>query len=113
MDREAGSCQVDFDGTETYFDIVTVNCGSGGFDVTQLYLNSNTLSFNVENDKDEKLEIYLYDAQGRIIANKSTLSTEENTNVKIDNLSISKGIYMLSIVGETNKFSAKLMSNGN
>ncbi len=102
--------QVDFDGTTTYHDIITTNCTTGGFNVTQVNLSNNTLSFYVESNLDENINVYLYDARGRIIASKKVNLLEGNNSVKLDNLMLSTGIYMMSIVGEFNKYSTKLMN---
>lgn len=103
--------QVDFDGTTTYHDVVTTNCNIEGFDVAQLSLNDGKLKFNVENNMDEDLNVCVYDARGRIILHKPIKSKEGTTFVNIDNLKLSTGIYMLSIIGEFNKYSTKLMNH--
>ncbi len=105
--------QVDFDGTTSYHEVIASNCSSKGFDVTQLTLHDGKLRLNIKNSIDEKMNLYLYDARGRMIANRAVQSIEGVTTVNVDNLDLSTGIYMLSIIGEQNNYSTKLMNKGN
>ena len=100
--------QVDYDGAVEYHEVITSNCSTGGFEVNQLTFSNNTLSFNIENSIDEHLYVYFYDARGRIISTRSIITVKGNTPIRLSNLDISKGIYMLSLVGEQNKFSTKI-----
>ncbi len=102
--------QVDFDGTITYHDVASSNCNPNGFDVNQLVLNNNALSFNISTTVDEELIVYFYDYRGRLISNKKELIVKGNNSIKLSNLNISTGIYLLSIVGEYNNYSTKLMN---
>ena len=102
--------QVDFDGTTTYHNIASTNCNPNSFDVNQLVLNNNALSFNVSTTADEELIIYFYDYRGRLVANKKEMIVKGNNSIKLSNLNISTGIYMLSIIGEYNNYSTKLMN---
>lgn len=102
--------QVDFNGDETYHQIVSTNCNSNGFDVNEIALNNNTLSFNVSTDLNEKLNVFFYDYNGKLITMQQLHAVEGNNLVTINNLNLSKSIYMLSIVGDVNTFSTKLLA---
>ena len=102
--------QVDFNGAITYHEIASSSCNTNGFEVNQLALNNNALSFNVSTNLDEDITIYFYDYRGRIILTKTHSLTSGNNLIKLKNLEISTGIYMLSIIGEHNTFATKLMN---
>jgi len=102
--------QVDFDGAISYHNIVSTNCNANGFNVNQLVINNNSLSFNVNTTQNESLTVYFYDYRGRLITSKALSIIEGNNSVTINNLNLSTGIYMLSLVGEFNSYSAKLMN---
>ena len=102
--------QVDFDATTTYHNIVSTNCNSNGFEVNEIALANNTLSFNVSTTLDESLNILFYDYRGRLIASKKHNVVEGNNRIQLDNLELSTGIYMLSIIGEHNTFATKLLN---
>jgi hypothetical protein len=102
--------QVDFDGAISYHNIVSTNCNANGFNVNQIILNNNALSFNVATTLNENLMVYFYDYRGRLIANKPITVVEGNNIVKLNNLELSTGIYMLSIIGEQNSYATKLLN---
>lgn len=102
--------QVDFDATTTYHNIVTTNCNNNGFEVNEISLANNTLNFNVSTSLDENLNVLFYDYRGRLISTKKLRVTEGANRIELNNLELSTGIYMLSIVGEYNNFSTKLLS---
>lgn len=102
--------QVDFDATTTYHNIVSTNCNTNGFEVNEIALANNTLSFNVSTTLDESLNILFYDYRGRLIASKKHNVVEGNNRIELDNLELSTGIYMLSIIGEHNTFATKLLN---
>lgn len=101
--------QVDFDGTISYHNVIASNCANNAIEVTQIALTSNQLSFNINADMDDNFKIYLYDYRGRLIVNESQLLIKGLNTVKINNLDLSYGIYMLSIVGQNNLYSIKLL----
>lgn len=101
--------QVDFDGTATYHDIVSSNCSSGSFVVDQIALGNNALNFNITTNTDENITVYFYDYRGRLIATKSTQIKEGSNAIGFNNLNLSTSIYMLSIIGDHNTYSTKLM----
>lgn len=100
--------QVDFDGATTYHKIITTNCNVNDFEVNQVIFNSNSLNFNIITDTDEELIIYLYDYSGRLVSYDNKKIKKGNNSIQFDNLQISSGIYMLSIIGKYNVHSIKL-----
>ncbi len=101
--------QVDFDGATTYHQITSTNCNNNGFEVNQISLNNNKLSFNVSTTLDENLTVYFYDYRGRLIASDVAKVIAGNNVIEINNLELSPSIYMLSIIGEKNTYSTKLL----
>lgn len=101
--------QVDFDGGETFHQVISTSCNANGFDVDQIVLNNNTLSFNVSTNLGEVLTIYFYDYRGRLIKSQDENVVEGNNIIELNNLELSPSIYMLSIVGEKNSYSTKLL----
>lgn len=102
--------QVDFDAATTYFNVVATNCEGGGFQVTNLLLNNGTLGFDIHITERENLTLYFYDYRGRLIFSDALNASEGTTSHSFNNLQLSTGIYMLSIVGERNNYSVKLLS---
>lgn len=101
--------QVDFDGTTSYHNIIASNCSNNTFEVTQMVLTSNQLSFHIQTDMDDNFKIYLYDYRGRLIIDQSQIFSKGLNTIKINNLDLSSGIYMLSVVGQNNVYSTKLL----
>ncbi len=101
--------QVDFDGSTTYHEIASTSCNPKGFTVDQLVLNNNALSFTINTTSDEDITIYFYDARGRIISNKTQQIQKGVNAIQLNNLELSTGIYMLSIVGDKNTHTSKLI----
>ena len=102
--------QVDFNSAINYHEIASASCNVNGFVVDHLVLNNNLLSFDIAATEGEELTIFFYDYRGRVISNKSQRIIAGNNTIKLNNLNLSTGIYMLSIVGEQNSYSAKLMN---
>ncbi|MBX2959626.1 MAG: T9SS type A sorting domain-containing protein [Flavobacteriales bacterium] len=101
--------QVDFDGTINYHNIISSNCTNSSFEVTMPLLTENQLSFMINSELDENFQVYLYDYRGRLITDKSESLQKGLNTVRINNLNLSSGIYMLSIVGQNNVYSTKLL----
>jgi len=91
---------------------VPTNCGkTTNFDVNQIVFSDDQLGFTISTSEDEKFQMILYDAQGKLITSQLiTVSSGLNT-IQIDRLNLSRGIYMLSLVGEKNYFSSKVLKN--
>lgn len=101
--------QVDFDGTVNYHDIISSNCTNSIFEISLPVLTANQLSFIINSELDDNFQVYLYDYRGRLIIDKSESSQKGLNNIKINNLNLSSGIYMLSIVGQNKFYSTKLL----
>jgi hypothetical protein len=101
--------QVDFNGTTTYFEVVATNCRANEFEVNQFVFGENQFSFNVITAINETVNVILYDVRGRVVSNKKFNLENGSNNLKLNNLSLSRGMYLLSINGEQNVYSTKLM----
>lgn len=101
--------QVDFDGTISYHNIIASNCSNNTFEVTQMVLTSNQISFNINANEDDNFKIYLYDYRGRLIVDQNEFTTKGLSSIRINNLDLSAGIYMLSVIGQNNVYSTKLL----
>lgn len=102
--------QTDFDGAYTLYNVVATNCNTAGFEVNQINMNNNQLTFNIVNSLDETINVFLYDYRGRLIETNRVMTKEGITNVQLDNLKLSTGIYMLSLIGDVNTYSTKLFN---
>ncbi|MDT8411307.1 MAG: hypothetical protein RQ875_02495 [Vicingaceae bacterium] len=101
--------QVDFNGAFEYFEVVASTCkADNNFYVNQLLLNDNIFQFNVTTTEIEKLNIYLYDYRGRLIASETKIVNKGMNQINLNNLNLSNSIYMLNIVGEKNHYSTKV-----
>lgn len=101
--------QVDFDGTVSYHNIIASNCSNSSVEVTQMVLTADQVSFNINTDMDDSFKIYLYDYRGRLIVDRNEFVTKGLNAIKINNLDLSYGIYMLSVVGQNKVYSTKLL----
>jgi hypothetical protein len=101
--------QVDFDGTVNYHNVIASNCSNSSYEISLPYLTENQLSFNINADIDGNFKIYLYDYRGRLIVDQNEFATKGLNTIKINNLDLSSGIYMLSVVGQNNVYSTKLL----
>lgn len=100
--------QVDFNGAAEYHDITNVSCKTDSFEVNQILFNNNNLSFNIISSEREDMCIYFYDCTGKVIARENFFVDKGVNKVTLNNLHISTGIYMLSIVGTKNNYATKL-----
>jgi hypothetical protein len=100
--------QVDYDGTTEYHDITSASCKANSFEVNQILFDDNTLTFNITAPKQEDIHIYLYDYTGKVVARENYFVDKGVNKVNLNNLPISTGIYMLSIVGTQNTYATKL-----
>jgi hypothetical protein len=104
--------QVDFNGTYSYSNIEVANCSSSGNSVTGLTITDNNLTVLMDMVKDMNLTFVLYDYRGRLILNETRTVQEGNSRVELNSkMSLSKGIYMLSIIGNDFNTSIKLLKN--
>ncbi len=102
--------QVDFNEGVNYHKIISTRCNSDGFSVDQLSLNNNEMKFNISATAGENLSIYFYDYRGRIIKEQVEQIEKGNNVIRLSNLNLSTGIYLLSIIGEEHSYSTKLMN---
>ncbi|MBW6482104.1 MAG: T9SS type A sorting domain-containing protein [Vicingaceae bacterium] len=101
--------QVDFNGQFEYFNIVATNCGkTTNFDVNQVVFSDDQLGLNISISEDEEFQLYLYDALGKIITSKKLTVTKGFNPIQLDRIHLSRGVYMLNIVGEKNHYSTKV-----
>ncbi len=103
--------QTDFDGTTVRTGLVPVMIGAGTIDIINVYNNYDENSINVIlNDKvKESLEVSLYDILGKQIASHN-LETRDGLNViSFDASSLSKGVYMVSVVGGRKTYNKKIV----
>lgn len=104
--------QVDFNGTYSYSNIEVANCSSSGNSVTGLTITDNNLTVLMDMVKDMNLTFVLYDYRGRLILNETRTVQEGNSRVELNSkMNLSKGIYMLSIIGNDFNTSIKLLKN--
>jgi len=101
--------QVDFDGSITYHEIIPSKCNTNDFVVDKVVLNNNALKFDIITSQKEEVVIYLYDYKGRLISSKKHSLLANKNAIQLNNLEISKSIYLLSIVGQYNTYSTKLV----
>jgi len=88
---------------------VASNCRGNGFEVNQFVLGENQFSFNIETSEEETVDVRLYDVRGRLVGNQKFDLDFGNNKLELDNLALSRGMYLLSIKGEKNVYSTKLM----
>jgi len=100
--------QVDFNGTTEYHDIISVGCETESFEVTQVWSNNNSIGFNIITSIPEDMSICFYDCTGKIIRKEEYFIDKGINEITLNNLTISTGIYMLSIVGKENNYATKL-----
>lgn len=101
--------QVDFNGQFEYFNIVATNCGkTTNFDVNQIVFSDDQLGFTISTSENEEFQLYLYDALGKIITSKKLTVTKGFNPIQLDRIHLSRGVYMLNIIGEKNHYSTKV-----
>jgi len=101
--------QVDFNGQFEYFNVVPTNCGkTTNFDVNQIVFSDDQLGFTISTSEDEEFQLYLYDALGKIITSKKLTVTKGFNPIQFDRIHLSRGVYMLNIIGEKNHYSTKV-----
>jgi hypothetical protein len=104
--------QVDFNGVATYHNITSVKCNSNSeFSVNNIVFVNGTLDFNINTTTNERVAIKFYDYKGRIISSQNETITLGDNPFRIQNRNLNSSIYLLSIVGEQNFYSVKLMNN--
>ncbi len=101
--------QVDFDGTINYSNVIASNCISNSFEVTQLQLTEDQLDFTINSIQDDQVQVYLYDYRGRLIVDQNKTISKGLNEIGIDHFDLSSGIYLLTVIGQQNIYSTKLL----
>lgn len=102
--------QVDYDGSLEYHRIVASNCHDYSFDVIKTNLSNNNLGLLITSGTNENLIIRLYNSTGKLITQQSKEINAGNNSISLRNFNISSGIYLISIQGEYNNYSEKILS---
>lgn len=102
--------QVDYDGSLEYHRIVASNCHDYSFDVVKTNLSNNNLDLLITSGTNENLIIRLYNSTGKLITQQSKEINAGNNSISLRNFNISSGIYLISIQGEYNNYSEKILS---
>jgi hypothetical protein len=101
--------QVDKDGSVEYHRTVASNCHNNGFEVVKSDLNGSQLDLLISTSTNENIQIKLYSISGQLVGSLNTEINNGNNSISINDLRLNQGIYMLSITGETNNYSTKLL----
>ena len=102
--------QVDYDGSVQYHRIVASNCHDYSFNVVKTNLTSNNLDLLITSGTNEHLTISLYNSTGKLITKEDKELNTGNNSISLNNFNLSKGIYLISIQGEYNNYSQKVLS---
>ena len=101
--------QVDFDGTAKYHPSIVVNCNNEKEQFIKAYQIAEH-KITVETKISEGNYILaLTDNTGRLIINKKVSITEENQSFDIQNRSLIKGLYFVSLSDGINKYDQKVI----
>ena len=79
------------------------------FIVNQEMFDDHSLQFNVLTSTKEELTVSLYDYSGRLIADETAVVNKGSNQIKLTGLTIRKGVYMLTIIGDKNQYATKLL----
>jgi hypothetical protein len=100
--------QVDMDGHFSYFPVMTVpNCGNTDI---QIYSDGDYVYLNYDSEKEEKLNLYLYAADGKLIDEKLLYMEQGNNAYRLD-YQLAKGIYFVTLSNNNTFYSNKLYLN--
>lgn len=102
--------QVDFDGQETSFDVISQRCNSEELMLDQLVFNQQSLSFELLSSGQDNVTICLFDASGRLIAQATESLKKGNNPVYLNCPNLESGMYLMSIIGNNGSLSTKLMN---
>lgn len=93
--------QFDFNGDQAVYGPISASCTGSESSMT-VYPNPNKGSFIVEISSDEtdaEVYVYLTDLAGKIIVSQQVNVSEGNAQIMMDNLDLSKGVYLVSLRG--------------
>jgi hypothetical protein len=102
--------QVDFDGAVEYHRIVASNCHNYLFNVVKSNLKTNNLELLITSSTNENLTIRLFNSTGKLITKQTKEINSGNNLIFLKDFNISTGIYLISIQGEFNNYSEKLLA---
>jgi hypothetical protein len=103
--------QTDFDGkTQTIGSAVCSNDNSSMFNENPVvYITSeNTLYVSIASDKDQIVELEIYDLSGRMIKSNDVEIIKGNNIYCINTVDLNPGIYIVSLVSDINVWSEKI-----
>jgi hypothetical protein len=98
--------QTDFNGEATYSDLISVKCEENEKNI-YAYSDNGQIIINIESNKEEKVNIEVVDARGRLITNTNIMTIKGMNTYNIDE-SISTGIYFIRINSQTINKSIKI-----
>jgi hypothetical protein len=103
--------QTDFDGTYTYSQEVSTSCDENSpFTVQVLNLNiSHELQLIFSAEEGEQYIFSLYDMQGKLLMNKSTIAISGTNEIHISLDDISEGIYLIALQNSEKFFGQKIL----
>ncbi len=102
--------QVDYDGSLEYHNIISSNCHDYNFKVVRSKLTSNKLDLLITSGANETITIEAYNTIGKLIFSEKKSLQQGANQINISNFNISAGIYLLTINGEHNQYSEKLIT---
>lgn len=101
--------QVDFDGTATYFKIISSNCAALTHTNLTGYFNGNNLIINYLSPHPKELDITLYSAtNGQLIFKQQLLPFNGENSLPL-NTNLAKGLYVLNIQHHSSFTNLKLV----
>lgn len=102
--------QTDFDGTSEAFDPMSLSpCSSDLFDVVLFNNGEGHIGLGVNSTFDEDVVISVTDMNGRVIISEETAIQEGFNTFELSSNNISHGLYVVTIRGEKNNWSDKIL----
>lgn len=106
--------QVDFDGTETYSNIIKVAKEGDNLNALSAYPNPFSSNYNVSFDSKQEgmVTIQMVDLQGKVVNEQTTVISRGLNTVTIDNVSnLHAGIYFVKVIVDGDTQLVKLVKN--
>jgi len=104
--------QIDIDGTFTYSDVITSNCGEfNGVEIVTAYEgNADQLNIVISSTFEANFNLEVMDMSGKVVISQpSTFIGEGMTNIGLDKSLLSTGIYLIRLHNESDVMSHKVM----
>jgi len=98
--------QTDFNGDETYSDIISIKCEQNEQNIFA-FTSNGQIVLSIETNKEENVLVDIVDARGRKVYNTQVMTTE-GTNTFTINDNFSTGIYFIRLSGQTINKSIKI-----